>query len=229
MNNGHHVQLEVNDMKRKVLRRTSSLQLPMSKNVTFNGTLATVFTNIKSSTISLYASTISATGLLDTSTNRTESPLNMYTSMARYRCCCGMCRLRIGSLLIATFSIVYPIVIIFGLYLYGHLLNPLQQTYIKTPAYVFLGYQLFSSVLMLAGLYIDLHYLLIPFQLSLIFNVAGSMGLAILLMVSTDKTQTQLFPIFAISSIVVVGIYLWFIIISCLTFVLIRDKGRMTE
>lgn len=57
----------------------------------------------------------------------------------------------------------------------------------------------------------------------------GTMGLAILLMVSTDKTQTQLFPIFAISSIIIVGIYLWFIIISCLTFVLIRDKSRLTE
>jgi hypothetical protein len=90
-----------------------------------------------------------------------------------------------------------------GLYLYGDLLNPIQQTYIKTPAYVFLGYQLFSSILMLAGLFIDLHYLLIPFQLSLIFNVMGTMGFGILLMVSTDKSKTHLFPVFAISSILI--------------------------
>lgn len=62
-----------------------------------------------------------------------------------------------------------------------------------------------------------------------IFNVMGAMILGIFLMVTTDKSQTHLFPIFAILSIIIVGIYLWFIIISCLTFVLIRDKSRLTE
>jgi hypothetical protein len=168
---GQPVQLEVTDYRRKVLRRTSSLQLPLSRNVTFSGTFASALSTIKSSTISIYESTISvAGGLLDieTRTNRADSPLNMYISMSKYRCCCGMCRLRIGSLFIAIFSIIYPIIIILGLYLYGEALNAVQQTYIKGPAYVFLGYQLFSSVLMLAGLFIDLHYLLIPFQLSLV-------------------------------------------------------------
>lgn len=59
---GQPVQLEINDCKRKVLRRTSSLQLPLSKNVTFSGTLSTAFSTIKASTISLYESTISAAG-----------------------------------------------------------------------------------------------------------------------------------------------------------------------
>ncbi|KAI6176124.1 hypothetical protein M3Y97_00764500 [Aphelenchoides bicaudatus] len=223
------VQLEINDSKRKVLRRTSSLQLPLSKNVTFSGTLTTAFSTIKASTISLYESTISAAGLLETGTTRTESPLNMYVSMARYRCCFGFCRLRVGSLAIALFSIIYPIFIIVALYIYGDKLTPLQQTYIKAPTYAFLGYQLFSSVLMLTGLFLDLHTLLVPFQLSLVFNVMGTMSLAILLMVSTEKSNTHLFPIFAISSILAVGIYIWFIIISCLTFVLIRDKSRLTD
>ncbi|KAI6221266.1 hypothetical protein M3Y95_01022000 [Aphelenchoides besseyi] len=210
------------DYRRNSLRRTSSLQLPMSKNVSFGGTLMNAF---KSSTI--YTSTMSAAGLLDGV--RADSPANLFVSLARYRCCCGFCRLRVGLLAIALFCLTYPPIVFTALYFYGHLFNSTQRSYITWPLYVFLGYQMIAAFLALIGLFMDLYYWLIPLQLSLTLNIVMAIGLGILLMASTDRTNTHLFPAFAITSMILVGLYLWCLVITCMTFVLIRDKGRLSE
>ncbi|KAI6181323.1 hypothetical protein M3Y98_00816900 [Aphelenchoides besseyi] len=210
------------DYRRNNLRRTSSLQLPMSKNVSFGGTLMNAF---KSSTI--YTSTMSAAGLLDGV--RDDSPANLFVSLARYRCCCGFCRLRVGLLAIALFCLTYPPIVFTALYFYGHLLNSIQRSYVTLPLYVFLGYQMVAAFLTLIGLFLDLYYWLIPLQLSLTSNIIMAIGLGILLMASTDRTNTHLFPAFAITSMILVGLYLWCLVITCMTFVLIRDKRRLSD
>lgn len=105
----------------------------------------------------------------------------------------------------------------------------MQRTYLIIPGYILLVIQLTSSILMLTGLLADSYVLLIPFQLNTVLNLMATMSIAILLMVTTDKSNSHLFPIYAFASVMCVGVYLWFIIISCLTFVMLRDKYRLTE
>lgn len=52
----------------------------------------------------------------------------------------------------------------------------------------------------------------------------GSMGLGMVLMLSSERLETQLFPAFALCSMALVALYLWFLVVVCMTFVLIRDK-----
>lgn len=47
-------------------------------------------------------------------------------------------------------------------------------------------------------------------------------------MLSTEKLDTQLFPMFALCALVLVAVFLWFLVIVCMTFVLIRDKKQLT-
>ncbi|KAI6216191.1 hypothetical protein M3Y99_01835600 [Aphelenchoides fujianensis] len=216
------------ECRRNSLRRTSSLQLPMSKNVSLrvSGTFMSAMNNFKSSTI--FTSTMSAAGLLD-DIGRSESPVNLFLSLARYRLCCGFCRLRVGALTIAIFSLIYPPILFALLYFHGTFFNPTQRAFIGIPLLIFLVLHMVAALFVLFGLFYDIHYLLVPFQLSLIVNVIASIGLGILLMASTDRTNTHLFPAFAVGSMVLVGVYLWFLVVCSMTFVLIRDKGRLSE
>uniref|UniRef100_A0A915EPQ8 Uncharacterized protein n=1 Tax=Ditylenchus dipsaci TaxID=166011 RepID=A0A915EPQ8_9BILA len=190
---------------------------------------------LKTSTVTMYASTLSAAGFGlfggGSRYSNGEDPLevNLYTLMAKYRCCCGMCRLRVGCFLIAVFSIIYPLLVIAALVVCSPWLTTSQKTFLSIPVIVLMGFQLFASTLMLTGLFINLHYMLLPFQFSCIINMMGSMGLGVIMLVSTERTNTQLYPGFAVFSTGLVGIYLWFLVICSMTFVLIRDKKRMTS
>ncbi|KAI6221295.1 hypothetical protein M3Y99_01566100 [Aphelenchoides fujianensis] len=187
------------ECRRNSLRRTSSLQLPMSKNVSLgvSGTFMSAMNNFKSSTI--FTSTMSAAGLLD--------------DIGRYRLCCGFCRLRVGALTIAIFSLIYPPILFALLYFHGTFFNPTQRAFIGIPLLIFLVLHMVAALCSFCS----------------IVNVIASIGLGILLMASTDRTNTHLFPAFAVGSMVLVGVYLWFLVVCSMTFVLIRDKGRLSE
>uniref|UniRef100_A0A0M3HXP2 G_PROTEIN_RECEP_F3_4 domain-containing protein n=1 Tax=Ascaris lumbricoides TaxID=6252 RepID=A0A0M3HXP2_ASCLU len=55
----------------------------------------------------------------------------------------------------------------------------------------------------------------------------SAMGIGMILLVSEDGTLAQLYPIFAALSMALVAVYLWFLVISCMSFVLLRDKKRL--
>lgn len=57
----------------------------------------------------------------------------------------------------------------------------------------------------------------------------SAMGIGMILLVSTDRKLTRLYPAFAAASMAIVAIYLWFLIVSCMGFVLYRDKKRCTS
>lgn len=90
------------------LRRTSSLQLPgeSPRGRRRAHLVVTALSSVKNSTLTVYASTLSAVGLLDAGPP-SEAPLNLYAAMERYRCCCGLCRVRTASALIGLSSILY--------------------------------------------------------------------------------------------------------------------------
>lgn len=153
------------------LRRTSSLQLPneinKSKFNTSLGMFVSALSSIKNSTLSMYASTISAVGLID---NRFggEPPINFYEIMNQYRCCFGFCKLRVASVGIGVFSCLYPtIVMVLWYYLEtrGHINAALH---FSLPALLFLTFKVIASGLLLIGIQYHQHVLLIPFLFSLV-------------------------------------------------------------
>ncbi|KAI1716846.1 hypothetical protein Ddc_10219 [Ditylenchus destructor] len=194
----------------------------------------TAFATLKNSTATMYASTLSVAGLFSGRRHRTEDDedslaMNLYTLMAKYRCCCGLCRLRVGSFIIAVFSILYPLAVIVCLAFNGDWLNDTQKKLLLIPIIVLMVVQLSTSTLMVIGLFSDSHYLMLPFQFSCVINMMASMGLGIILLISTDRSNTQFYPAFAVLSTALVAVYLWFLVICSMTFVLIRDKKRLTD
>ncbi|KAI1709488.1 hypothetical protein DdX_11275 [Ditylenchus destructor] len=217
---------------RKQLRRTSSLQIPLPSHS--SNMFATAFTTLKNSTASMYTSTLSVAGLFSGRRHRSGDDddslgMNLYTLMAKYRCCCGLCRLRVGSFIIAVFSILYPLAVITCLVFNADWLNDTQKKLLVIPIIVLMVLQLLTSTLMLIGLFSDSHYFMLPFQFSCVINMMASMGLGIILLISTDRSNTQFYPAFAVLSTALVSVYLWFLVICSMTFVLIRDKKRLTD
>ena len=143
------------------IRRSSSLQLPLSKNS--QNPLIQAFSNLKNSTVSLY-STMSVTGFIGG--RGSDSAVNLYTLMAKYRCCCGFCRLRIGSFVISLLSLFVSIMVIIFMAFFNSHLTDIQREYLTVPTFFLMGLQLISSILMLIGIFADSHWFLLPFQLS---------------------------------------------------------------
>lgn len=56
----------------------------------------------------------------------------------------------------------------------------------------------------------------------------GSMGMGLVLLVTSDKNSTQIYPAFAAASMALVAIFLWFLVIASMTYVMLRDKKRLT-
>jgi hypothetical protein len=212
-------------MARLQIRRSSSLQLPLSKNNSQNP-LIQAFSNLKNSTVSLY-SNMSVTGFIGG--RGSDSAVNLYTLMAKYRCCCGFCRLRIGSFVISLISLIVSISVLIFMAFFNTYLTDIQREYLTVPTFFLMGLQLTSSILMLVGIFADSHYFLLPFQLSCIFDMMGSMALGLILLISADHGNSQLYPIFAACSMGLVAVYLWFLVICSMTFVMIRDKKRLIE
>uniref|UniRef100_A0AC34QGS4 Uncharacterized protein n=1 Tax=Panagrolaimus sp. JU765 TaxID=591449 RepID=A0AC34QGS4_9BILA len=217
--------LAVADPKRRQLRRSSSLQLPMSKNN--RNPLVQAFSNLKNSTLSVYTSTMSHTGLFGGRSS--DSAMNLYSLMAKYRCCCGTCRLRIGSFVIAMICLVVSVMLITLMAAFNNRLTDLQREFLTLPTFILMGFQLFASLLMFVGICADSHYLLLPFQFSCVLCMIGSMCCGLILLISGDHANSQLYPVFAACSMALVAIYIWFFIICSMTFVMIRDKKRLAE
>uniref|UniRef100_A0A7E4VU44 G_PROTEIN_RECEP_F2_4 domain-containing protein n=1 Tax=Panagrellus redivivus TaxID=6233 RepID=A0A7E4VU44_PANRE len=214
------------DPRANQIRRSSSLQLPLSKNGQINP-LIQAFSNLKNSTVSVYASTMSVTGFFGG--RGSDSAVNLYTLMAKYRCCCGLCRLRVGSFAIAVTCIIASAGVITAMAFKGNQLSPAQQEYLTVPTYLLMSIQLLCSVMFLAGIFTDTHWCLLPFQLSCVLHMMGSMGLGLVLLVSADNVNSQIYPLFAACSMGLVAVYLWFLVICSMTFVMIRDKKRLVE
>ncbi|CAD5221812.1 unnamed protein product [Bursaphelenchus okinawaensis] len=220
------------DYRGRTLRRTSSLQLPnevekLKLQKPF-GVVVSAISSIKNSTMSVYASTLSAVGLLDAG-GPPDRPLNLYNTMKRYKCCFGVCKLKTASAVIGMVSALYPVVILFIWCHYERQKHNRMVIPISIPALLFIVYKVLSSLVMLAGIIWNVQYLLIPFMINLVLNIMGAMGLGIFLMLSNDKLGTQLFPAFAVCSVALIAMYLWFLAITFMTFVLIRDKKRLRK
>uniref|UniRef100_A0A914CBV8 Uncharacterized protein n=1 Tax=Acrobeloides nanus TaxID=290746 RepID=A0A914CBV8_9BILA len=157
-----------------------------------------------------------------------DSAVNLYTLMAKYRCCCGACRLRVGGFIIAIVCLIQAIGVITTLCFASNFFNPKQMEYLMVPAFILMGFELISSFLMLIGILMDHPYLLLPFQFSCILNMMGSMGMGLVLLVTSDKNSTQIYPAFAAASMALVAIFLWFLVIASMTYVMLRDKKRLT-
>ncbi|VDK59882.1 unnamed protein product, partial [Gongylonema pulchrum] len=59
-----------------------------------------------------------------------------------------------------------------------------------------------------------------------VIGMMSSMGLGMILLVSTDRKLTPIYPLFAVISMAIVANYLYFLVITCMTFVMYRDKKR---
>ena len=104
-----------------------------------------------------------------------------------------------------------------------------QKEYLTVPTFVLMGIQLVSSILMLIGIFADSHFFLLPYQFSCVLMMMGSMGCGLVLLISADHVNSQLYPVFAACSMGMVAVYLWFLVICSMTFVMIRDKKRLIE
>ncbi|KAE9552405.1 hypothetical protein FO519_004386 [Halicephalobus sp. NKZ332] len=183
--------------------------------------------NLKNSTMSIYTSTMSHTGFFGG--QGSDSAMNLYTLMAKYRCCCGLCRLRIGSFVISVLSLTSALFVIALMFGFNDRLTETQREYLTIPAFVLMGIQFVSSLLMLIGIFSDSHYLLLPYQFSCVLMMMGSMGCGLVLLISADNANSQLYPVFAACSMGMVAVYLWFLVICSMTFVMIRDKKRLAD
>ncbi|KHN86062.1 hypothetical protein Tcan_17812 [Toxocara canis] len=210
---------------RTQIRRSSSLQLPLNANKVENGGLRTCEFNSKdksSSSLSICASSLSMAMM-----GHSNSAINLYTLMARYRCCCGMCRLRIASLVVAFICMSISVLVLSAYWNYKETLSAEQRKMLSVPVFIVALYQIIASISLLTGLFTESHWLLIPFHISCVVCMMSAMAIGMILLVSADRKLTQLYPIFAALSMALVAVYLWFLVISCMSFVLLRDKKRL--
>ncbi|KAI3420953.1 hypothetical protein GPALN_014580 [Globodera pallida] len=254
--------MEETNLPGGVLRRSSSLQLPgpsernvqlhsHQRNLNFNFIHSAICT-LKSSSASIYASTLSAAGLLGgvglgglrprSSISSTE-PVNLYSVMVTYRCCCGMFRLRMASMLVGVLICVSSTLILCSLLLNAPIsptafFAPWQCQIIGRPAILLSFVSLLASLLLLLGLATDIHFLLLPFLLSCIFNMMGSMALGLVLLLNPLAVYlpsirhfgslAELIPAgMALCSSAMVVLHLWFLVLGAFTYVLIRDKRSL--
>ncbi|VDK45272.1 unnamed protein product [Anisakis simplex] len=233
---------------RSQLRRCSSLQLPLHTNkvamaaetsydsarlyasyelANAAATMPKDDNNYSSSTLSICASSLSIAVI-----GHAESAINLYTMMARYRLVLLWYvpfedRIARGRLHVRI-AISYCVNLVLALYwYYKATLSEEQQRLLSVPIIVVALYQVIASASLLTGLLTEWHWLLIPFHISCIVCMMSAMGIGMILLVSADRALTQLYPVFAALSMALVAVYLWFLVISCMSFVLLRDKKRV--
>uniref|UniRef100_A0A9J2PEP9 Uncharacterized protein n=1 Tax=Ascaris lumbricoides TaxID=6252 RepID=A0A9J2PEP9_ASCLU len=154
------------------MRRSSSLQLPLNANRAENSALRSYALSRKgksSSSLSIFASSLSMVMM-----GQSDSAVNLYALMARYRCCCGLCRLRIASLVIAFMCISLSILALSVYWSHKEALSGDQQHLLNVPIFIVALYQILASFTLLVGLHFESHWLLIPFHISCVSSFALS-------------------------------------------------------
>lgn len=155
------------------LRRSSSLQFPKT-NLSF---IESALDSLKNSSTSIYASTLSAAGLLNgigldglrsITVGSNDSTDNLYSLMASYRSCCNLFRLRSVTLIISICVCILTTLILSCLLLEAPfstkiLFSQWQYELIYNPAIWILSFSLLSSLLMNLALITDIHFLILPF------------------------------------------------------------------
>ncbi|KAL3074130.1 hypothetical protein niasHT_033338 [Heterodera trifolii] len=248
------------------IRRSSSLQLPSSiqaadceqksqrlTDANFNFIHSALCT-LKSSSASIYASTLSAAGLLGgvglggfrsnglTGSGTTEAD-NLYMMMTAYRCCFGFIRLRMAAMLVGLFICISSTLMLCSLLFHSPmalttLFSIWQYQLINRPAILLCFVSLFAGLLLLLALATDKHFLIIPFLFSCILNMMGSVALGLVLLMNPLHvylsfirhfgTFAELIPAFmALCTSVMVMINFWFLVLGAFTYVLIRDKRSL--
>ncbi|CAK5031517.1 unnamed protein product [Meloidogyne enterolobii] len=155
------------------IRRSSSLEFPKT-NLSF---IESALDSLKNSSTSIYASTLSAAGLLNgigldglrsITVGSNDSADNLYSLMASYRSCCNLFRLRSVTLIISICVCIVTTLILSCLLLEAPfstkiLFSQWQYELIFNPAIWILSFSLLTSLLMNLALITDIHFLILPF------------------------------------------------------------------
>uniref|UniRef100_A0A914XS95 Uncharacterized protein n=1 Tax=Plectus sambesii TaxID=2011161 RepID=A0A914XS95_9BILA len=171
------------------------------------------------SSLSVYTSSLSLSYV-----GQSQGMHNLYSIMSRYSCCCGICNLKGTALAMGAWGTISALIAI-GVYS-AYIFNDSQ--YLKMTVFSVSVFKLLASFSLFIGVYAENHCLLIPFLIDCVVCMIGSIGIAMLLLVSSETgSHTQIFPLLAALSLAFVAVYLWFLVIVSMCFVLFRDKRRI--
>ncbi|CAB3405726.1 unnamed protein product [Caenorhabditis bovis] len=151
----------------------------------------------------------------------------VYTAnMARYRCCFGACRLRVGACVIAVSCIIISILSLCSLLSISGQMESEDQT-ILTPPIVLSLIQFAASMILIVAVLTSCHILILPFVASCILNLLGLIVLCAWAVVRRSSLNPTIVPLVLIFSTGASLIYMWFLTIVSMAFVLIRDRKIM--
>ncbi|CAJ0926529.1 unnamed protein product, partial [Mesorhabditis belari] len=204
------------------IRRSSSLQFPMESEHCMP--LPTSHTQID--LLNTKTATISSSMYTLTQISESASAMNLYTIMARYRCCFGFCRLRVGGCVIAAFSICMSVITLCLILSLAHQLTKGFQDIFLLPLVCTSLFQVASAMSLIVGILIENHLLILPFIANIIIQILLHMALTIIFLITSNHSDNIIYPLLAFFSIFIVALYVWFMALTAMTFVLIRDKKR---
>ncbi|CAJ0565936.1 unnamed protein product, partial [Mesorhabditis spiculigera] len=205
------------------IRRSSSLQFPPD---TENNCVKLPNSPTQIDLLNTKTATISSSLYTLTQISESASAINLYTIMARYRCCFGFCRLRVGGCVVGGLAIglsIFTLCVILSL---SHQLSKGLQDIFILPIVCTSLYQIASAMSLIVGILIENHLLILPFIANVVIQILLHMALTIIFLISSNHSESIVFPILAFSTIFIVAIYVWFMALTAMTFVLIRDKKR---
>ncbi|PAV89772.1 hypothetical protein WR25_22429 isoform D [Diploscapter pachys] len=101
------------------------------------------------------------------------------------------------------------------------------QDLISLPITCAVLFQSASSMLLIVGVLIDTYSMLIPFILNCIVHIVLCVGGMCWVVLASSKLPSEAVPLALITCVAVIIIYMWFAVIICMTFILIRDKKRL--
>ncbi|EGT53852.1 hypothetical protein CAEBREN_00001 [Caenorhabditis brenneri] len=146
--------------------------------------------------------------------------------MARYRCCFGTCRLRVGACVIGIACILISILSLCSLLSVSTTMTSDAQSFLTTPIVLSL-LQFATSMIMIVAVLTSFHWILLPFMLSCVANIFALLVLCSWGIVRRNDLPNSVLPLILIGSTGVSLLYLWFLTIVSMTFVLIRDRKIM--
>ncbi|CCD83504.1 Inner membrane protein [Caenorhabditis elegans] len=146
--------------------------------------------------------------------------------MARYRCCFGTCRLRVGACVIGIACILIAILSLCSLLSVSTAMTSDAQSFLTTPIVLSL-LQFATSMIMIVAVLTSFHWLLLPFMLSCIANLLALVVLCSWGVLRRHELSNSVVPLLLIGSTGIGLLYLWFLTIISMTFVLIRDRKIM--
>uniref|UniRef100_A0A1I7TQ07 Transmembrane protein n=2 Tax=Caenorhabditis tropicalis TaxID=1561998 RepID=A0A1I7TQ07_9PELO len=156
----------------------------------------------------------------------TRKPSISNTAMARYRCCFGTCRLRVGACVIGIACIIISILCLCSLLSVSTNMTSDAQAFLTTPIVLSLV-QFATSMILIVAVLTSFHWLLVPFLTSCVSNILAVIVLCAWGVLRRHELPNSVVPLLLIGSTGVALLYLWFVTIVAMTFVLIRDRKIM--